>query len=301
MTKENNESNQNKTRSKKRNYSILIKALVIFFSLICLIILFNFWQDQIKNSPANKVKQAENENELFDFSDDYDHNKCEDFSDITIKEMKEKGAEFLYQTIYKNQIQINDLKEQINSVKDEINKYKSQERIGKTIISYIELREAIFSQKYQTKPDDKLVKNFELLASLDEKLNAKFSRLKPAISNFVGQYLLSKDFAMLIPELITNKNRNYDQNLIGKIRKSIAKIVIIRRINQTNLDDVDGIIARTEAFLKEQEYQKALDSLTILDDSSSHEILSDFLIKLQIAVEVKKIDEEIFNYLKTCT
>jgi hypothetical protein len=50
--------------------------------------------------------------------------------------------------------------------------------------------------------------------------------------------------------------------------------------------------------LQEQNYQEALNNLVALDPLY-HSVIVNFLDKLNVALEVQKIDQEILSYLKT--
>jgi hypothetical protein len=72
---------------------------------------------------------------------------------------------------------------------------------------------------------------------------------------------------------------------------------VIRRIDGKNPNDVDGIVAKTEKALHNENYQEALETLLTLDQTY-HEILVNFLSELSADAEVKQIDFEILSHLK---
>ena len=117
--------------------------------------------------------------------------------------------------------------------------------------------------------------------------------------NFAGLKKTEKDFADLIPQLIATKNTNSDDNsFIAKIRRNIARLVVVRRVDGKNPKEVDSVIVQTEKLLHEQNYQGALNALVALDQKY-HNVLVNFLSELSNAVEVEKIDQEILSYLKS--
>jgi len=120
------------------------------------------------------------------------------------------------------------------------------------------------------------------------------------LPNLQGGEKLNKTFATLIPELIAAKNLNPDGGILSKIRYNISKLVIIRRIDDKNLGDVDAKITKIERLLREENYQDALIYLLSFD-ANYHEILKGFLDELSVSAEAQKIDGDILNYLKSLT
>ena len=290
-------------KSVKKKHFFLTK-FIIFLSLIFSGFFgFKYLQNkaQQKSRAATEVSKFDNvDSEIFDVADEYKNQAnvgdSHDLPDITVDEMKEKGAEFIYQMLLKNQVQINDLREQIQGLRGDFIKYKNQEKIGKMIFTYVDLRQKIFASL----PCEEDLKNFEMLSSFDENLSAKIVRLKPLLKDFSGQKKLSKDFFAIIPELIATKNNNPNANLLTKIRHNISKLVVIRRIDGKNDGEADSVIVKTEKFLAAENYQEALNSLLSLDQSY-HQILAEFLDELSAAAEMQKLDQEILNYLKSLT
>jgi len=102
----------------------------------------------------------------------------------------------------------------------------------------------------------------------------------------------------LIPNLIIAKGSNIDGSIISRIRNNIAKLIIIRRIDGKKPQEIDATIVKIEKLLQEQNYQEALNNLVALDPLY-HSVIVNFLDKLNVALEVQKIDQEILSYLKT--
>ena len=260
---------------------------------------FKYWQVKAAQKQAAKslVEKYDNiDSEIFDLSSDHENTDPHGLPDLTVNELKEKGAEFIYQMLLKNQVQITDLREQILALKNDVQKYKNQERIGKLIFTYVDLRQKISAGKTSAEE----FKNFEMLASFDENLQAKIAQLKPLLPNLQGREKLNKSFSALIPELIAAKNFNPDGGILSKIRYNISKLIIIRRIDDKNLGDIDATITKVERLLREENYQDALTHLLSLD-ANYHEILKGFLDELSVSAEAQKIDGDILNYLKSLT
>ncbi len=282
---------------KKQNFLtkfVILVSLVIFgyFGL-------KYWKTKVRQEVAAKAEVEKFDNvdsEIFDLSPD--HNGAEDNShalmDLSVNELKEKGAEFIYQMLLKNQVQINDLKSQAQELREEFIKYKNQEKVSKLIFTYVDLRQKIYADESY----DEALKNFELLSSFDANLQDKVAKLTPLLPNFSGKKNLTKDFSALIPDLIVAKNGNSDSGILAKIRHNISRLVVIRKISDESSADVDGVIAKTERLLREENYREALTSILTLDQNY-HQILAKFLDDLSVASEVQKLDQEIFNYLKS--
>lgn len=286
----------------KFNKFFFVKIVAIITLIIFGYFGFKHWQIS-KNNIFKKSEIGKNENsdsDIFDISEEYKNQAGsedyddKDLSDLTVSELKEKGAEFVYRSLLKNQVQINDLKQQIQELKAEFTKYKSQEKIGKVIFAYIDLRQKLFAGEDSREAGN----NFEMLIGFDSNLQGKFAKLKPLLKDFIGQEKLSKTFNSIIPELVATKNNNPGNDWRSKFRYYISKIVVIRRIDGANSNDTDGIIVRVEEALKEENYQEALNSLLLLDEKY-HQVLVSFLNDLGNAIEVQKIDQEILNYLKS--
>ena len=302
-----NESQQNQETEvvnvEKKKQFFLVKIVVLLSVIFFGYFGFKYWQHltlqklkaQIATGKYNNI-----DSDIFDIPSDSPQNNnapdAHDLSDITVNELKEKGAEFIYQTLLQNQTQISNLKDQIQGLKAEIIKNKSQERIGRMIVSYLDFREKFFHGDHY---EDSL-KNFEILSSFDENLQSKTEKLKPLLKDFSTQKKLSDAFAKLIPDLVVNKNNKFNSSFVDKVRHNLSKLIVIRRIDEKNSDTVDAIIAKTEKLLAEENYQEALNSLLKLDQSY-HNILANFLNELSNSAEVQKVDQEIFAYLKSLT
>ncbi|MBU6339695.1 MAG: hypothetical protein KGQ36_06995, partial [Rickettsiales bacterium] len=219
-------------------------------------------------------------------------------ADLSANEIHDKDSDFVYRSLLKNQLQINDLKTQIQILNDEFLKYKNHEKIVKIIFAYVDLRQKIFSDN-ESKNYKESLKNFEVLAGVDDaKLQELATKLSPLLDNSLSQKELSKKFDDIIPELIATNKIGKDDGLLAKIRHNIAKLIVIRKIGEKNLEGIDASIVKVEKSLMEQNYQEALNSLLALDPMY-HDILADFLSNLNNSLEIQKIDQEILSYLKT--
>lgn len=296
-------SEENKVINSK-NKSLKILSIVLgVFATITLVAYFSFNFLQNKND-KNKTEQlkSHNSDDIFDLSEEYLNSTEQDRSnlnDISVAELQEKGAEFVYQMLLKNQIQINELRSNLQKIQDEFTKYKTREAFSKIVFSYIELRQKIFSNNSNLENYENSLQNVETLAITDNILHEKITQLRPLLKDFIGAKNLEKDFKSLIPEIIATKNDlNVNNNFLNKIRHKFYKIIVIRRIDGKNPEDVDSTVVRIEKLLKDQNYQEALNNLLTLDQSY-HNVTANFLLKLNVAVELQKVDSEILSYLKT--
>lgn len=284
------------TNEKKRKFS-LTKIVAKIFILVTLVVLTliaaRYWQ--LRPSQTDKSENSQESN-VIDLSEEYlSQPDQDDLSEMTVNEMREKGAEFVYQTLLKNQIKIEDLYSQIHALRGELTKYRSQEKIAKIIVNYVDLRNKIFAGKNYTHE----LQSFEIIGSSDEVLVNKTSKLKSALTDFTTKEKLEHHFADLIPELILNKKIGNDsETLFQKVRRNISRLIVIRRIDEKNPQEIDAIIVRIEKMLKQENYQDALGAALSLDPNY-HPILKEFLEELASALEIQQVDQEIMNYLKS--
>lgn len=279
--------------TKEKKGSLLTKIILIVALIIFSLIAVRYWK--AKSAQSNQSTAAHN-HDVIGLSDDYSSQEnSDDLSDLTVNEIREKGAEFVYQTLLKNQIKIEDLYAQIQHLKTDLARYRSQEKIAKMTVVYVDLRDKIIAgQNYSQQ-----MKSFEILGASDEVITKKISKLKLALSLFVTKEKLEQNFADIIPELILNKKQNTkEESLFEKVRRNISRLVVIRRIDQKNPEEIDAVIVRIEKLLKQENYQDAL-SVALSLDQSYHQILKGFLDDLSACLEVQQTDQEILNYLKS--
>ncbi len=285
------------TTTPKKGGSFLARVISIILLIIaliaCSIIAIKYWQ---KSPVQTKQESTASNHEIIGLSDEYSSQEGQDdLSDLTVNELREKGAEFIYQMLLKNQIKIEDLYAQLQALKSEVQKYRSQERISKMTVSYVSLRDKIFAGKSYNEE----FKSFEVLSSSDEVLVAKISKLKPALANFSTKEKLQQNFSDIIPDLIVNKkNGTEKEGIFTRIRRNISRLIVIRRIDGKNPQEVDAVVVRIEKALAQENYPEALSAALSLDQSY-HEILKNFLDELSASLEVHQTDQEILNYLKS--
>jgi len=251
-------------KSKNRNH-FLLKFFLIILSVF---IIFFLYKNLQINSPVNpktplsKYNETLRESDLLDISDEYKDNNETTLHDLNISEIKEKGAEFVYQLLIKNQVQIEDLQNQLRYLKTDLIKFKNQEKFNKFVLNYIELREKLFNGS-DCKTE---IENYDLLIINDEFLQKKFSTIKENYKELPSHQKLIDDFKLIIRELIINENYSEDSaDFIEKLSHNLKKVIIIRKISPQNPLDLQGKIVEIENAIKQKDYDLALTKLLSLD------------------------------------
>ena len=211
--------------------------------------------------------------------------------------MQEKGVDFFYRVFLKNQVQINSLQQEIASLRNEFTNYKNSEKSIQIIFSYVELREKLFKKNFLDLDFQKSFENFDAITKNDNFLSERTNKLRVSLSGISTHTEILQMFEKLIPEIIATKKFDKKDSWFNNFRHYLAKIIVIRKIDDENLSDVDGIIRSTEQLLKKENYNEALDAFIKIDEKYS-QISQDFMSTLKDSAEIQKIDQEIFSYLK---
>ncbi len=284
---------------KKTKTGLILKIVIFLIILFFGYILYgSIKQKNFIFNSEKSIKNSDNNNssdnsEILTLSDEYKDQNSEAIDSLNLAELKEKGDEFIYQTLIKNQLQIEEINEKIRQLKNDFNKYKSQEKIAKITTSYISLREKIYAGSDYSEE----LKNFEVSVIFDDNLKNKSDRLRKNLASFLNDEKINENFAKIIPNLITKKYQNLGNDLWSKIKYNLSKIIVIRKIDNEDVSTIDGAVLKIENLLRNKKYQEALDNLLLLDQSY-HEIIKDFLDLLSVSIEVRKIDQDILNYIK---
>ena len=284
---------------KKTKTGLILKVVIFLIILFFGYILYgSIKQKNFIFNSEKSIKNSDNNNssdnsEILTLSDEYKDQNSEAIDSLNLAELKEKGDEFIYQTLIKNQLQIEEINEKIRQLKNDFNKYKSQEKIAKITTSYISLREKIYAGSDYSEE----LKNFEVSVIFDDNLKNKSDRLRKNLASFLNDEKINENFAKIIPNLITKKYQNLGNDLWSKIKYNLSKIIVIRKIDNEDVSTIDGAVLKIENLLRNKKYQEALDNLLLLDQSY-HEIIKDFLDLLSVSIEVRKIDQDILNYIK---
>ena len=306
MTQNNKEINiesENSTpRKAKKNSHFLLKSFfVVVLTFVCLMVYQNL---QIKEGiiikkPIVNIDKDSKEDSILDISDEYRTGLENETTvhDLNISEIKEKGAEFVYQLLIKNQVQIEDINNQLRNFKGDFIKLKNREKINKLIINYVELREKLFNGEDCRSE----IEGYDLLSVSDEFLQNKFLIIKEGYALFSTQKKLMESFKSITNQLIINEN--YDEknaSLFEKLRHNFNKLVVIRKVKNLNPDRLEGVINQIELALSQKNYQEAMNKSLSLD-KAYFPIVQKFLEELSIAIEIQTADKEIIKYLKSLT
>jgi hypothetical protein len=286
---------------KKNSYFLLKLFFVAVLTFACLMIYKNL---QIKDEAVVKKPHYNNgeyvkENSILDISDEYKNDPENETTvhDLNISEIKEKGAEFVYQLLIKNQVQIEDINNQLRSFKGDFVKLKSQEKLNKLTINYVELREKLFNGENCTSE----IEGYDLLSMSDEFLHNKFIVIKENYPQLSTQKKLIESFKVVTNQLIINENYDEKQaNLIEKLRHNFKKLVVIRKVKNIDPNQLEDVVNQIENSLSQRNYQEALEKALSLD-KSYFTIIQKFLEELNIAIEIQNADKEIIKYLKSLT
>lgn len=288
---------KNKTRN---NHNFLLKFFLLLLGFFAIFMIYK--NLQIKNSieekpPLAKATETIRESDLLDISEEYKNNDEATLHDLNLSEIKEKGAEFVYQLLIKNQVQIEDINNQLRNLKADLTKFKNQEKFNKFVINYIELREKLFND-IDCKTE---IENYDLLTIEDDFLQKKFSIIKENYNILPSHQKLIKDFKIIIKQLIINED--YIENnadFIEKLRYNLKKLILIRKTSNNSPTSLEGNIIEIENALNQKNYDLALTKLLSLN-KIYFPIIQKFLEDLGTASEIANADKEIMKYLKSLT
>ena len=305
MTQDNkntSESTAVELNSHKKSNRILLKIfLILTISFISLMVYKNLQikEEIIIKKPSLTKGDNDKEESILDISDEYKNDPENETTvhDLNISEIKEKGAEFVYQLLIKNQVQIEDINNQLRNFKGDFVKLKSQEKLNKLVINYVELREKLFNgENCKTE-----IESYDLLSMSDEFLHNKFLIIKENHDLLLTQKKLIESFKLIASEIVINENYDEKQaNLIEKLRHNFKKLVVVRKLKNLDPTQIEGIVNQAELALNEKNYQEALDKILSLD-KSYFKIVQKFLEDLSVMIETQNADKEIIKYLKSLT
>ena len=305
MTQDNkniSESTAVKPNSHKKSNRILLKIfLIIVITFTCLMVYKNLQiKEEIVIKKPGLIKGVnEKEESILDISDEYKNDPENETTvhDLNISEIKEKGVEFVYQLLIKNQVQIEDINNQLRNFKGDFVKLKSQEKLNKLVINYVELREKLFNgENCKTE-----IESYDLLSMSDEFLHNKFLIIKENHDLLLTQKKLIESFKLIAGEIIINENFDEKQaNVLEKLRYNFKKLVVVRKLKNLDPMQLEGVVNQAELALSEKNYQEALDKIMSLD-KSYFKIVQKFLEDLSIMIETQNADKEIIKYLKSLT
>lgn len=288
------------TSSAHKPFKRKLALRAIIFVLTSLAIIYGtlFIKNKIYGDQTSTNIEKNEGDDLLEL--DPNTNNSIDIEEMKAGEISEKGSEFMYQLALKNQSQIDEIKTDLRNLQSDFAKYKNQDNVSKIVLSYVNFREKFFA-----KSDFKLeLQNLEILGAQDVFLRKNFEDFKNLAPDFFSKEELIAEFSRLIPELIAIKSiksqANKNLSFVENLRYFLAKLIVVRKINSKDLHEIDSVISMVEVNLKRQNYQEALNNLTLLEQKY-FTLLHDFIEKLNVAIEAQKADESTLNYLKNLT
>jgi hypothetical protein len=291
------QKNLGKKKFKQSLFFIKILLLILIF-FIGTIIYQNFKTEKLTNpKPAinnnNNFLNSDN-SAVLDISEDYQNNNETTLHELNLSEIKEKGAEFVYQLLIKNQVQIEELNNQVRTLKTDFDRLRNQEKFNKLILNYIDIREKIFN-----KIDCQIeIDSFDLLIAKDEFLEKKFSVIRENYKFMLSHQEIVKNFSFITNQLIINENySNKNVDFLSKLQHNLKKLIIIRKISNPTKNSLEYHIVNIENFLEQRDYSSALTELLSLD-KLYFPIIEKFLEDLGLVIEIKNADQDIVKYLK---
>jgi hypothetical protein len=291
------QKNLGKKKFKQSLFFIKILLLILIF-FIGTIIYQNFKTEKLTNpKPAinnnNNFSNGDN-SAVLDISEDYQNNNETTLHELNLSEIKEKGAEFVYQLLIKNQVQIEELNNQVRTLKTDFDRLRNQEKFNKLILNYIDIREKIFN-----KIDCQIeIDSFDLLIAKDEFLEKKFSVIRENYKFMLSHQEIVKNFSFITNQLIINENySNKNVDFLSKLQHNLKKLIIIRKISNPTKNSLEYHIVNIENFLEQRDYSSALTELLSLD-KLYFPIIEKFLEDLGLVIEIKNADQDIVKYLK---
>lgn len=211
----------------------------------------------------------------------------------------EYSSKDLYASIVRHQLQIDILQEKYLSLKTELEKIRNQDKLSKIIIAFIEFKDCIEARKECSQKLDKVI----LLTKSDPNMDSRISDLKAALkTNPKTKDELKEEFRSLIPDIIAAKSGVIiSESIFDKIKNSLAKLIVIRRIDGVvgkSSQNIDFVIVETEKLIDEEKYQSALNLLSNQEEKYK-KILEVMIADLQNADYLDKSLADIFEYLKS--
>lgn len=222
--------------------------------------------------------------------DDLEENKL---THLTVEKLQKGGAEFTYQLLLYNQVQIEELNKKFDHLERKFARYKSSEKLAKMMLIYVRVRHKIYNEM----PYKRDLRSLESLAINDVLLREKIVDLKDSASAFYSYDFLQKEFRKYIPDLIALKKHDENSGFFESLKFKLSKIITIRSLDENSLE-IDGAIVKIENSLKENDCKNAI-SLTEKIESKYREKIANFVDKLRNSCEFEAKDEKVMIYLES--
>jgi hypothetical protein len=263
-----------------------ISVAIIAILVICYFSYHFFLQNKL---PSTSIKHDE---DLLVLAEDAKNINIEDFN---FAEIKEKGPEFIYHLLIKNQTQIQDLYTKISILNQELIKYQNNQQIAKIALFYFELREKIYQNPLKINEILALIDSFELIIMQNPDIQGNLEVIKNNLQDFANQQQILQHLHSSIPILQVSDAE--PDSFIAKIKLTIKKLINIRKINNASIDSLDYQINQIESAIKQQQYEVAISAINSLP-SQQKTTLVKVLNSLNVAIAIQKADQEIIKIIK---
>ncbi len=271
-------------------------ALVFLGAIVGYGYYLKFKENAAIEAAVKEVAQYDNiEEQILDVSASKNKNKAVDvvkgFGNLTIEDLKEDD-DFLYQVLIQNQLDLRKLGSQIKLLEYELAKFKSQAKLQKMIMTYVNLRESIFAGKdYKNQ-----LQSFRLLASSNKILMEDVRSLEELTEGFENFEALNEKLSKLSRTLIAMKKNDPKGGFLEKIRFNIAKVITVRKLDLAS-EEVDGKIYRLQKALEGGDCELALDEVRAFDEKYQSAV-ANFKEKLENSCKLRQVDGDIMLYLE---
>ncbi len=275
--------------------------LIAFFKNVAVAIIlivfgyfsYNFFLQKSQPKPNKAIP----EEDLFFLSED--QHKNVNLDELNFAEIKDKGPEFIYQLLVKNQVQIQDLYNKINNLHQELIKNQNRQQISKIAVNYFELHQKIFNNQNNESYQNILqqITAIELLLTENPDLQGNIDLIKSALPNFICQSQLLVELQAIIPRFQFFQNQSNEPSFFDKINEIITKFIVVRKIKNVEIDSVDDKINKLESALKQQNYTLSLQLFLPLYQAENTD-LTKFYEHLKAMQQIEKADQEIMKIIK---
>ncbi|MDA9231102.1 hypothetical protein N9O56_00835 [Rickettsiales bacterium] len=199
---------------------------------------------------------------------------------------------------FDKQVRINDLETRINELELKINNIDLKDEMSVLAISFAKLSYLIQQESdYQIE-----LSKFSALSTKNYYISSEIKLLEDALDkkNY-KRSKISSEFNNKIDDLILLKEKSsHDSDMLDKIKKNIANLVIIRRVDgviNSDLDKIDAKILIIEQLVKSGSFTLALNEVNNLDSKYKF-ILQDLIFMLENQVAINNSIKNIFSYLQ---
>jgi len=249
---------------------------------------------KIKKGIAKKqVEKFDNiETKIFDLSEEEDEIEVSDLEDISDYQGEDQDNTDINIDIDR----ISTLEKEVADLKLRIEQISDSGRKTALVISYVHLRQKVFSYFDNDFSYYEELKNFEILSMEDEFFKNRIGYLKSIIRRKISHESLVKRFDDLADRFASSKEFEEDSELLSKIKTNLLKIIVIRKVGEKNKSTIDGKVVLINRYLKNQDYMRA-NRLLLSMDNRYRILAGAFLMDLNHMIALQRLDGEILNYL----